>query len=565
MATFIRTLKDMLGNQVLPRTRTSAVSLSDGTVLYAYEDNIRGGGGIRPQIIVTAPVGSVITCTDGTVTMTGVSTGTYTFYVPHFGTYTVSSILENQISPIKTLVVDTVTIYHVTLNYFVASIVVTAAEGSALTCKSGATTLTGTANGKYTFLVKSPGTWTLTATLAGKSVQKIVEVTEETPAVYDVKLNYYVVYGVRIDTKNSDPLSSVSYIEGTEAYGMVKGSSEWDTKPIFDTIKPCLLVNGVVSEYLDPNNYGKNLSGGSVDISTNSPGDVMVEFGKGGYKFVKNGDYLDIYVTDDPDAKDDGYVYHPFSYAEEGDCDHFWLGAYLGSIINSDRLRSCSNSTVSVNLALNSYRSAAKGIGLGYEVVNFFQMTWLQILYLVKYGNLNSQVAIGGGYTGAGSISGTGTMNTSGMNAGTPGVYTLHMKLFGLEDFYGNARYFLDGIFYEDGYDIKLTYPGYNTGYNDTATDYKFSIPLGISITSEGYISEVQGTNETGFLIKQSSATDSTYYTDRGSMRANRVASFGGEYNSALAAGVFSISVLAGATTSYYYIGARLSYCYTGK
>ena len=45
-----------------------------------------GGGGAKgllPQIVVTVDTGSVITCTDGTTTLTGTSTGSYTFEIPN--------------------------------------------------------------------------------------------------------------------------------------------------------------------------------------------------------------------------------------------------------------------------------------------------------------------------------------------------------------------------------------------------------------------------------------------------------------------------------------------------
>lgn len=567
MATIIRTLKDLLGNQIIPRTKTSAVSLSDGSLLNTYEDYIRGGGGIKPQIVVTAPEGSVVTCTDGTVTFTGISTGTYTFYLPHFGTYTVSSVLEYQTSPIQTIVVDTVTIYHVTLVYFSASIQVTAPEGSSLTCRSGATTLTGTSTGVYTFSVKTPGTWTITATLNNKTVQKVVEVSDVPNQSYNITLVYYVVYGVRIDTTNSNPLTSVSYIQGTEAYGMTKGSSDWDTKSIFNTIKPCLMVNGTVTEYLNPNNYAQNTAGNAVDISSNSTGDVMVEFGKGGYKFVQNGNYLDIYVTDDPDASADGYVYHPFSYATEGDCEHFWWGAYMGYLVSlptgSTALRSRSGNTIKVNSYMTDLRNSARALGTGYYTTNYFQLLWVQILYLVKYGNLNAQAALGGGATATSSIGVTGSTNTLGMNYGTPNVYTNRMKLFGIEDFYGNAQYFIDGIYYDSDYTLKLAYPSKDYSEVD---EYNFSIATGnLAIYPEGYIKSVIGTNETGFIAKEAGGSATTYYADRMTLTPNRYAYFGGSTSHSDYVGSFRLIVDAHSGIAYADVGARLSYCLAGK
>ena len=58
-----------------------------------------GGGGAKgllPQIVVTVDTGSVITCTDGTKTLTGTSTGSYTFEIPNYGTWTVRAIVTGK-------------------------------------------------------------------------------------------------------------------------------------------------------------------------------------------------------------------------------------------------------------------------------------------------------------------------------------------------------------------------------------------------------------------------------------------------------------------------------------
>jgi len=48
----------------------------------------------------------------------------------------------------------------------------------------------------------------------------------------------YVEYTIRIDENNSDSTSAIIYLD--DAASMSKGSSSWDTKPIFNNIKPCV-------------------------------------------------------------------------------------------------------------------------------------------------------------------------------------------------------------------------------------------------------------------------------------------------------------------------------------
>lgn len=58
----------------------------------------RGGGGVKPQLIVTAPAGSVITATNGEKNVTGVvgAEGTLTLDLPAFGEWTVTAALDGQ-------------------------------------------------------------------------------------------------------------------------------------------------------------------------------------------------------------------------------------------------------------------------------------------------------------------------------------------------------------------------------------------------------------------------------------------------------------------------------------
>lgn len=78
-----------------------------------------GGGGAKgllPQIIVTVDTGSAITCTDGTTTLTGTSTGSYTFEIPNYGTWTVTATLSGKTSTSASVIVDTVKQYSAALS-----------------------------------------------------------------------------------------------------------------------------------------------------------------------------------------------------------------------------------------------------------------------------------------------------------------------------------------------------------------------------------------------------------------------------------------------------------------
>ena len=53
--------------------------------------------------------------------------------------------------------------------------------------------------------------------------------------------------------EESDPNNAVSYANAASLYSA--GSEEWFNNELFKDIKPCLLNDGQIMCFLDPNNY----------------------------------------------------------------------------------------------------------------------------------------------------------------------------------------------------------------------------------------------------------------------------------------------------------------------
>lgn len=117
-------------------------------------------------------------------------------------------------------------------------IVVTAATGSTVTCTKGGTTLTATeVNGKWTFNLNDFGTWTVSATLGGKS--KTQEVDVVWAQLYEVTLLFVDA------TLNNNDWETIKQVADES-----KGANYWsvgDTKQI--------TINGKVSDGLTLSNY----------------------------------------------------------------------------------------------------------------------------------------------------------------------------------------------------------------------------------------------------------------------------------------------------------------------
>lgn len=133
------------------------------------------------------------------------------------------------------------------------------------------------------------------------------------------------MFGVSVDQSNSNPVSAVTYTD--DAVGMTGGSTDWDSLPIFKDIKPCMLKDGAVQYYLDPNDFSKKADGTAADITSGADGDVMIEFPKVGLAISTVDDLLTVRITDNP--ADVRFHYYAHTRESEGDRDKLYIGAYL--------------------------------------------------------------------------------------------------------------------------------------------------------------------------------------------------------------------------------------------
>ena len=202
-------------------------------------------------------------------------------------------------------------------------------------------------DGTATFNLPKCGTYVVSNNLNSKT--KILEAKYY--GQYSLVFNPWAVWGVDIDTTNSNPKTSVTYTD--DAVGIEPNSSEWDE--IIGN-KHCILENGTVLGYLNPNNYTKYENGTSAPITTVGK-DVMVEFPKRGYKITTENNIVKIRLTDNPNAS--GYSYKPFSRNAEGDRDYFYYGAYKADI-SSNKMYSISGRAPHTNYTRADYRTRQK-------------------------------------------------------------------------------------------------------------------------------------------------------------------------------------------------------------
>lgn len=366
----------------------------------------------------------------------------------------------------------------------------------------------------------------------------------------------YYIYGVKIDTTNSNPETALVYTNDAIGFTPATGNNgtfgygSWADKFPFNQIKPCLYLNGAVNYYLDPNDYTLKEDGVTAsDITSGTDGDVMVEFPKIWWKFETIGS--DLYVRYADTQIDANYkpLAHLRGTTEKDMC---YISAYLGYDLSSN-LRSLSGKTPTATQTIGAFRILAQANGAGYDQMAYFQSLMLQVLFIVMFKNRDSQTALGRGFVdGNAAATATGGTNAKGMFYGeTTGQ--LQNKFCGIEDFYGNLRYWIDGFFSNATWNILIA----NQSFNDTGSGYT-DYGQGATANLSGYISTVQGGTETGFVVKATAGSATTYYADSGALYASRLPIFGGYWANADTAGAFYLTAGFDASSSASSIGARL-------
>lgn len=369
-------------------------------------------------------------------------------------------------------------------------------------------------------------------------------------------------YTVRIDQSISDPLNCCVYMD--DAVGMEKGSSDWDKQEIFKDIRPCVLKDGEVVYYLNPDNFLYTVDGEDISelITQQDIGDAMIEFSKFAYRIYDEDNYVYVSISNDAQAiaKDIRFSYFPFTRTEPGDCEKIYIGAFLGSVVNQ-RLRSLPGEILT-SFPIGSFRTFAQNNGEGYEQYTFYQHTMLQCLYLIRYGSLNAQSALGQGYTNANSVCMAGNTFNSGMYYGDTEDGTKQVKFAGIEDFYGNIAPFVEGIYCNELYHIMTA----TKDFNDEADGY---IDRGaIAVNGQtGIIETIWADTALGFIpktyVSEDEMTENSFnenYSDDAGVYAGSVALVGGFFVSGPLAGPFFLSLGFPAAGAAPDVCARLSY-----
>ena len=374
-------------------------------------------------------------------------------------------------------------------------------------------------------------------------------------------------YSYIIDFSKSDPASMITYADDSDAAAM---STDW-----FDILglKLCVLKDGKVLYYLNPNNVTKQINGAAADITTLG-NDVMLEIPRMGTNCMWiNQDKLKITITTAPNHA--GYDYRAFSLHKYNDCDKIYIGRYH-ACLNNNKMYSSSGKTPMVSQTLAQHRTYATNRGTGYTDIGICDDILLQCLYLLIVRNFNSQSAVGRGIVDTNAKHNTGEANTFGwLNGGSSNRTNENTAIccLGLENFWGNIFVWEDGIIKTpvsgNVSQQTITMAQYADQYNSNGSGYEIittqTYAQLANYYQNGFMGRVAGVPKFIFLpnsstVSASGRSESTYMCDwhHIELSATTISYFGVDWGYGLSAGAFSRNLCDAPSSAHGLVGSRL-------
>lgn len=378
--------------------------------------------------------------------------------------------------------------------------------------------------------VNSVGDTTGTATIKVKvaeSANYLAPADKDVP----VKAQFVTIYGVEWDWTSSGPTkgtrtdAAAGFSDPNPAVNNGTGSSP------FDSLMPWA---GMVKE--------------------TRTGGVMVKEPKYWFKWTKTGKKLKLQIADGPV---DGFHVDPVNMDKGdglGELDFSYIGRYHCA---SGTYKSETNKAQQVSITRSAARTSIHNLGANIWQMDFAQMWYVGMLYLVEFADWNGQKTIGYGCSAAGSKENNGKTDAMQYHTGTTAAnrttygYTQYRNI---EGWWDNVYDWMDGCYYNsNGLNVILNPSKFSDNANGTLIG---------SMPSSGYPNDMAVPTQSGFEWALRPATtggsDSTYVPDRwyfnGSYPCLR---HGGNYNQYQSRGPFCVDYNS-ASNAYADIGCRL-------
>ena len=301
---------------------------------------------------------------------------------------------------------------------------------------------------------------------------------------------YKYFYGYDIDLDDPNPATRVSYPNDVDnaSYAPAKmdytsssfNYGGWPSTPGEGFMpKPCMLtLDGVVDQYLDPNDYSKTIDGIASKVAdTSFEGNAMMEWPK---IFTKRWEENGVYHFRCSDIKiDDDWECWCNYDKNDRQIGHFYTAIYESSYNSTThRTQSISGVNMLLNFSFKENVSHAEANGSDWHIETIADRLLIQDLLVLMAKNTNTQMVYGNGISNDSQLTATGYMNTNGLFYGSNN-YSDRVKIFGMENWWGNTDRGVSGLIALEGSVLVKLTRGTHDG--STASDY--------NNTGDGYIS----------------------------------------------------------------------------
>lgn len=283
---------------------------------------------------------------------------------------------------------------------------------------------------------------------------------------------------------------------------------------------------------------------------------VMIKFPVRWIKMTKSGSVVTLSITEDPNGE--GYQYYAFnSNWTQKDTLYLWAYKWTNSWWY---LRSWSWTSSIWSIPLDTATKAANYYQTWYHEETWYARQYINALYMMKYWNPNSQSVVWNWYVSWSSIQATGATNSiTNATWATNTSTTWRIKLFWLEDWWGNVYEWLDWAYYSSSTNLQTSSTQAFNSYSSTAANNKIStFDKNITVAS-WWISSIAWTNDWLFAWNTASWNASTYYCDNFDVYSGCRLLAGGRWNEWYSAGAFRMW-WNGADSTVSSMGTRLMY-----
>ena len=427
------------------------------------------------------------------------------------------------------------------------TISVTGVESATLTTDSAGKT-------SYTFSKTGSVTFAMTNIPTDGDCDPVT-VTLENDKTHEVamEISFGFVVGVRV--KLSD--GTVEYTDDAVGFTAASGTNlgSWVGHKLLEGFKPVQRSSAGAFTDLNPNDLTQTASGGVSSI-TSTVADAFLEVPLTWMHLSKDSTYG--YIKFSNKQVDSSYTANAF-YGSDGalkNCFHYGL---FFSTNKSNKAYCFGGGAPTGSVSLTDWITYSQSRGEFFDLTTGCMDTFLIAMFVVLYKSLNGQTALAKGYTGGSSVQNntilTFTSNNYGM-AGSTSSDTTRMAFLWIHDFWGNMYQWVGGMSSNSSYKCCI-----QVGQLCTASNVDMnSTGIGPSSSVSGYLSSVAFDNDAGFYPLAANGSETTLFADGGLVYASTFPVRGGSYDREGYAGPFCLYVHNGASGTYSYFGARLSY-----